>query len=103
MHLLAHFCLPGPEACYDSQALSRAQTHAHILHTQTCRAARAALHAETADQKVVRAFGRGSVPNPLDLIARRSPAHVAALEAACLRALCEVVSLAARNKVGAGV
>ncbi|GBF93271.1 hypothetical protein Rsub_06003 [Raphidocelis subcapitata] len=71
----------------------------------TCRAARAALHAETADQKVARAASRRragdalALPNPLDLIARRAPAHVAALEAACLRCLCEVVSLAARNKV----
>jgi len=40
-----------------------------------------------------------AVPNPIDLINRRAPAHVAALEASCLRCLCEVVALAARSKV----
>lgn len=70
-----------------------------------CRAARAALHAESADHKVTEAAERRragdvlAVPNPLDLISRRAPAHVAALEASCLRCLCEVVALAARSKV----
>ncbi|KAI8464448.1 MAG: hypothetical protein J3K34DRAFT_526188 [Monoraphidium minutum] len=70
-----------------------------------CRAARAALHAESADQKVSEAAARRkrgdvlAVPNPLDLMARAPPAQVAALEASCLRCLCEVVALAARNKV----
>ena len=91
--LLAAFAAVQTEA--DAGALEAAQA----LVPLTCRAARRALHAEEAGAAVARAAARGAVPNPIDLLQRRDPARVAALEAACLRALCEVVRLAARNRV----
>ncbi|WIA31642.1 hypothetical protein OEZ86_002522 [Tetradesmus obliquus] len=72
---------------------------------QVCRAAQAALSADRKEQRLQEAAERRrqgdklAVPNPLDLMARRDPAHVAALEVACLRCLSELVALCRRSKV----
>eukprot|EP00775_Hariotina_reticulata_P007806 gene7806-8003_t len=81
--------------------LDAIQSHIPLV----CKAAQAALTADRKEQRLQetaerrRAGDKLAVPNPIDLMIRRAPAHVAALEVSCLRCLCAVVDLCRRNKV----
>lgn len=101
---------PCPAAClatagYQVPALSiTCACDVSVCCWQVCKAARGAIAADRAEQKLQetaerrRAGDKLAMPNPLNLMARQDPARVAGLEAACLRSLCGLIELCQKAK-----